>query len=334
MVEHEKPSLRTKIYMIILKKSIFKRVFFIFEKLNHIVFHWDLRERTIKGSGENNNTYYVYRGAGKNDIAGLVGSYYLVGGVVYKALQLGQIPYVDFQKYPCQYSVDRPIRGSLNAWEYYFKQPCETVREQVYKGKRIILLGWKLYKSKQDENILRQWCNLSRSERKDFFEKVMPVNRYLLDEVNKFYDKEIKDRNVLGVFLRGSDYTARKPIGHEVQPTVQQVEEKIDEFLRKYRIGRIFLVTEDADIFQYLKDRYGEAIFCSDYYFVRFDASKDKWVKDAFNNDPYERGKNYLIRIMLLARCKYYVGSKASGSRFALDFSNYEDEYIFELGVY
>ena len=76
MVEHEKPSLRTKIYMIILKKSIFKRVFFIFEKLNHIVFHWDLRERTIKGSGENNNTYYVYRGAGKNDIAGLVGSLY------------------------------------------------------------------------------------------------------------------------------------------------------------------------------------------------------------------------------------------------------------------
>lgn len=334
MTLHEKPSIRTKIYVNILNRPIFRPVFFIFEKLNLIVFHWDLRQKTIKVKSRNKKTCYIRRGAGKNDIAGLIGTYYLVGGEVFTALKLNQIPYVDFEKYPCQYSVDRIIANTKNAWEYYFEQPCGTDRKSAYGGGRIILSGWRLHLSKKEKNIAKEWEMLSKDERKSFLLLNMPVKECICEEVNNLHSKLFGSKSILGLFLRGTDYTARRPKGHDVQPTLQQAENKVNEFLYKYKIDGIFLVTEDQKIYDYMKKRYGDLIFCSDYNFVRFNSHTDKWVKDSFHNDPYERGKNYLIRVMLLSMCKYYVGSKASGARYAVDFGDFEDEYTFDLGVY
>ena len=334
MAEHEKPTLRTKIYLNILKKPIFKPFFFIFEKANLIMFHSDLKEKKYKGEGRNENIYYIRRGAGRNDIAGLVGTYYLVGCEVYVAHKMGMIPYVDFERFPCQYSVEREVNGTKNAWEYYFEQPYGTKKRDAYGGKQFVLSGWTLSKSKKRRLYADEWVRFTGRERKSFLEKVMPVKKYLKNEVNEYYENEFSNRDVLGVFLRGTDYMANKPIGHDVQPTVEMAISKIDLFLKKYDIDRIFLVTEDEDIYSKMKERYRNLVFCSDYNFIRFNPKKDKWVKDAFDNDPYERGKNYLIRVMLLARCKYYVGGLASGSRYALDFGDFEDKYVFQLGTY
>ena len=44
----------------------------------------------------------------------------------------------------------------------------------------------------------------------------------------------------------------------------------------------------------------------------------------------------YLAKMILLAKCKYFVGSMSQGSKFSyiLINGNYLDEYVFDLGLY
>ena len=48
------------------------------------------------------------------------------------------------------------------------------------------------------------------------------------------------------------------------------------------------------------------------------------------------RGQNYLVKMILLSKCKYLISSITQGSKFsyALNGGKYKDEYIFNLGLY
>ena len=51
------------------------------------------------------------------------------------------------------------------------------------------------------------------------------------------------------MFLRGTDYVSLRPKGHHVQPTVEQLCDKIDDFLKLHVIKKIYVVTEDYEIY-------------------------------------------------------------------------------------
>lgn len=275
------------------------------------------------------------RGGGTGtDIAGLISMYYLNAAAAYACEKLGYGMYIDYEHYTCQYNVDREIHGTRNAWEYYFSQPRGICISDVENSSRIIYSGWRLTKDRKRTEFGSEFNQRSPIERRKWLKNTFSIQPWILEIEKKKADELLTNHCTLGLFLRGTDYVIRKPIGHERQPELIDVFRKVDEFLTKYPIDQIFLVTEDAGIFKKVKDRYREKIICSDYNFVNFDPAEDRWLVDAFTNDPYERGVNYLVRVMLLARCDYFVGSHASGSRWAEDFGDYKDRYFFELGTY
>lgn len=273
-------------------------------------------------------------GGSGTDISGLVGIYYLTAAATYACEKLGYHMYVDYENFTCQYNVDREIHGTHNAWEYYFSQPNSVTKEDVEKSSRIIFSGWRLFKNRQFAKFGAEFESLTPSERREWLNKTFSIQPWIREYEKGKAEELFSNHHTLGLFLRGTDYVYRKPIGHERQPTLFMALDKVDEFLNKYPIDRIFLVTEDADIYAKVKEKYGEKVVCSDYNFVKFNPDEDRWLVDAFTNDPYERGLNYLVRVMLLARCEYFVGSHASGSRWAEDFGDYKDKYFFELGKY
>ena len=63
---------------------------------------------------------------------------------------------------------------------------------------------------------------------------------------------------------------------------------------------------------------------------------KDDYLSSSFDNDKYERGANYLIRLLLLNKCDYLISSLTNGSLFLklICDKKYEDEHWFELGKY
>ena len=329
-----------------LKKDLFiklyqipyaKRVLKVLSACNLIIFHRKERRRvSINRKAGNRDTVYILRGGGKTggDMKGLAAKLYEAAAAVHYCEKNGWRLFIDYEKYPCQYSVDRKIHGASNAWEYYFEQPFQLSTEDAYSAYRVIYSGWSFRKHRDDTGcMISCFDRLPAAVQKGYVNRIQ-IRKHIQDKVLELEKKLFADRKILGVFVRGTDYLIRKPANHPVQPAVSQVIEKIEDFLSAYQTDRIFLVTEDEKIFRTIKDIYGERVFCSDYCFAEFHPEKDVWLVDSFTDDPYERGSRYLVRLLLLCRCDYLITGRATGSRFVLDKAEFQEKYVFDLGVY
>lgn len=98
------------------------------------------------------------------------------------------------------------------------------------------------------------------------------------------------------------------------------------------------MVTEDGNIYDELVKDFGNSIRIVSYdSFVRNYEGKDVLSKsDVLDDDKKQRGQKYLVKMILLSRCKYLISSITQGSKFSysLNGGKYEDEYIFDLGLY
>lgn len=128
-----------------------------------------------------------------------------------------------------------------------------------------------------------------------------------------------------------------RPSGEYVQPNVKQVEQQIEKFIEQYHVS-VFLVTEDGNIYDDLRNKFGEYIKIVSYDSFIYDYdSKDVLSRSNVLEDNKKlRGQKYLVKMILLSRCKYLISSITQGSKFsyALNGGKYVDEYVFDLGLY
>ena len=157
----------------------------------------------------------------------------------------------------------------------------------------------------------------------------------------KIFDpyKEAGDK-ILGVSIRGTDYSALKPYLHDIQPTLEQVSDKIREAIRDWGITKIYVNSDEEKSVQYIKDTFPGKVFSMDY--QRFDSYQQNptclvgTVHFDREDDAYRRGADYLISTLMLADSDCFIGSLNGGCIATLIMSEgFEHEYIFNnLGVY
>lgn len=245
----------------------------------------------------------------------------------------GYIPFVDWKNFKTQY-----YDGKNNAWNYFFKQPSDVKEEEVYSSENVYLSGWTL----KDINPLGLF------ESGIFFDKelermsyeLLNKNLYFSDEVLTLVEKESKAidiENCIGVYIRGTDYVKLRPSGEYIQPNVAQVEQQIKNFVDRYH-DSVFLVTEDGYIYDELRKRFGERIKIVSYdsFIYDYDGKDVLSRSSVLEPDKKLRGQKYLVKMILLSKCKYLISSITQGSKFsyALNGGKYVDKYIFDLGLY
>lgn len=249
------------------------------------------------------------------------------------------VPIIDFKNYHTQY--DDIIAGNDNSWEFFFTQPSNYSLDEVYGSKNVILSGldiqWyksELFEKKFDNYTLERLHEILFNQI-DFSEI---VKKFVEDEI---YKLKIDFSKTLGLYLRGTDYIKLKPPGHPVQPTVEQAIKIVDDFIKKHAIEKIFLVTEDGDIYKKIKGKYKDSCitvsndsFIEGYSGKKF-LSHDKCI-EALSPSPYLRGMNYLIKLLILSKCAYFVGGDTMGSWATMIFAGdkYKEKYVFDLGLY
>lgn len=209
---------------------------------------------------------------------------------------------------------------------------------EVYRSKNVYLSGW-TFRTINPEGLFEAEVFTDKRIREKSSEMLCEHIDFS-DEVLSIVNKEATSLNIsecIGVYIRGTDYVKLKPSGEYVQPSVDQMKCKIHEFENKYN-APIFLVTEDGDIFDNLKKEFGDIIRSVSFdTFIRNYEGKDVLSKsDVLEKDKKLRGQKYLAKMILLAKCKYFVGSMTQGSKFSyiLNNGNYSDEYVFDLGLY
>lgn len=285
---------------------------------------------THPGTEDPDKIYYLIRPASKTE--GLCSLFFSYGvREVVWAKEKGYIPYIDFETENCQYYTGEKINGSSNAWNFFFEQPERISREDVLNKKNVLLSGW----TARNESLNLTVESVTKEPISSACHKLCRVQKRIWNSVYKKRSELMPDGKTLGIYARGTDYTALKPRGHYRQPSTDEIIEKIKEFKKKYPIERILVVTEDHDIYQKIYDEFPKNVFsCDDQWIDKYE--KSDFLSVSFTNDGYQRGKNYLIRLLMLSQCDYLIAGITNGSLFTLaeKEEKYMDQFFFDLGKY
>lgn len=313
-----------------LPKPIVKIIYNIYY---YFRYHDQIEQTKCFGQLNPHETFYVIRPR-KDCVEGLMSLFVNVLKQLLYAQAHNYIPVVDFENYPTQYQDSK----DCNIWENYFAQPSPYSLHEVYQSKNVILSGLSVLNNNYD--MLRQsYDNDQLLNLHNFISRSIQFKRSVLDCVEDELN-HIDVSHSVGLYLRGTDYMKLRPAGHPVQPTVEQAVEVVNQYLEKYDLDSIFLVTEDYTIYQNIVSVYGDKVhipsydvFVKDYHGVTY-LSKDNCIRQ-LSDSAYLRGLNYLCKLIILSKCSYLVGGNTNGSWMACAFSKgYKDRYIFDLGKY
>lgn len=298
--------------------------------------YWS-EHKTVRwwGGGKySDKTFYVIRRT--EAYTGLFSDFVVYTWGVKHALDAGYIPVIDMQTTGNMYLHADQI-GKVNAWEYFFKQPCGYSMIDIAKAKNVI---WGAGCDIEIFPWLDREYLLNRTGDFHLYQEIVKQYIHLSDEaeeiVDSFYKCEFTNEKVLGVLCRGTDYISRKPEGHPIQPSVESVFKKVDEVIRQYQCTKIFLGTEDAEIYAQFQERYQNNVITNRKNFVAYEGNQ--FIGNIIKNnmeDLKEEGMEYLATIALLARCDCFVGGHTSGTVGVMLLEHeFEYSYIFELGLY
>ena len=292
-----------------------------------------LQKKISFGQKNEDKTVYIVKPDYQDGVEGLLSLLYKQILYIDFAKENKYIPFVDWKNYKTQY-----YDGENNVWNFFFKQPSELTEEEVYQSKNVYLSGW-TFKTINPNNLFESEVFHSKTIR-DLSGKMLRENLEFGEEVLRIVDQEARNLQIegcIGVYIRGTDYVKLKPSGEYVQPSVDQMKSKIWEFENKYD-APIFLVTEDGNIFDELKNEFGDIIKIVSFdTFVRNYEGKDVLSKsDVLEKDKKLRGQKYLAKMILLSKCRYLITSITQGSKFSyiLNDGKYVDVYAFDLGLY
>lgn len=248
---------------------------------------------------------------------------YVMGRIDY-AHRNGYIPYVD---------IDNGQGTSM--FGRYFKQKTSITREEVYQSKNVLLSGW------DSKPVFPGWCNWINTDfngqKKELFDQHITFTDEVLDAVQREGER-IKPEQCLGLYLRGTDYTSLKPLGHPIQPALEDVRDKIDEILEKRRLTKIYLVTEDRQVYEQVARAYPGLVVT-----VREDRFWDEYDRDKLIHETIQKHGSieennvlYLTKIILLSQCDAFVGGRTNGSVVAnaLNGGKYEEKFVYDVGYY
>ncbi len=293
------------------------------------------REHRIKGGSKNpDKTFYIIR---RVDKVGLFSYYATTLGHIKYALDKGYSPVVDMMNYENAF-ISHDELGKQNGWEDYFEQPCGVGLDEACASRNAILsyVGATLDRPfvsadfiENRNGSLSSWRNLARQ-----------YIRY--SPTSSAYIKTVRERvfgggeRFLGVLCRGTDYTHLRPSHHPIQPNPRDVIQKAEQVMREQACEKVFLATEDQDIYLIFKAHFGDAVVTINSSFVRFDGKS--LLSDLMSQDAdarHQGNMEYLAAVAMLSNCPCFIGGLTSGTVGVFLLSNgFEYSYVWDLGVY
>ena len=183
-----------------------------------------------------------------------------------------------------------------------------------------------IYDSQSKINLWHNIANIYLPIKEKFFKEANLKYNYLFEGSN----------NVLGVLIRGTDYTARKPKGHPIQPSPELLIEDINKMDNKFKYDYIFLTTEDDLIRKKITNRFGKKIkYIKSKIKTNYDYNKKELLAVNKNIGTFLFTKNYLVNIIILSKCLDAIVSRCGGSLVAFILSNgFRNYKAYNLGYY
>ena len=119
-------------------------------------------------------------------------------------------------------------------------------------------------------------------------------------------------------------------------PPVSLVADTVRTKMLEWNCNKLFLATEDKNIFQVFKDTFGDLLMTFDKEFVNYTAGKlITQCRIDRENDLFLQGKEYLIEMLLLTKCNSLIMARGFGTLGVMILGeHFDNTYFFDLGRY
>ena len=278
--------------------------------------------------------FYIIRRSGMK--LGLFSYFNTHLGRIDYAIQNNMIPVIDMQNF-CNSYLEEGELAFVNVWEKFFEQPAGYSLKDAYSARQIVLSDSGVPKAAPDDSMeffnnkedgLTYW----QEKCKEYIRLQPDVKEAFEKEYNRLFDKNDK---VLGVLARGTDYIKLRPSKHPVQPTTEELLDKVREVFKNQECDKVFLATEDKNIAQAFLDEFGDRCVTGTKEYVEYKDGYLSEIRPEKENDRYNRALSYLINILILAKSSCIVAGRTSGTVGAALFTDgWEYSYFFDLGYY
>lgn len=325
-------------------KNQVKRLGFVYNGVHHIytfylscLKNWKrfkCREKKYSYGDDNpDKTFYVI---GVNHTsAGLFAIVKSISCHVIYAIQKGYIPVIDMQNFRSQ--LNDGVKQS-NAWEAYYKQPCNYGLGDIKHSKNIVVSSSLPYPDGVEIGFDTTLDKNSYDKYHDLFKQYIVPNVAVATYADMKYASVIADKKqVLGVLCRGTDYTENKPVGHSIQPSPQQAIDKVREVMAEQGFEYVFLATEDRKIFDHFKHEFGDKLLFSGQ--KLYDGMNGKKylseIPVSCSAEKWQNIVDYYATIYILSKCDGLVAGLTCGSICSYFMTDgYEYVYFWNLGKY
>ena len=255
----------------------------------------------------------------------------------------GLIPIVDMQ-HCCSLFFKEGRDYKDNIWEYFFEQPGNVSLKDLTDTSTIITKDNKdLSQHRNFQNLYFEDISKYKSEFLKYYKTfdLIKFNQETQKYLDDIYAKTIgNETEVLGIILRGTDYTANRPAHHKIQPAADVVIKKAKELQQKFHYKKIWLATEDNDIYKLFKKEFGNTLIENFQY--KYNSHKGIPIAEYPHKNRkehyYNLSKEYLASIYILSKCKYLIGGFCGGTRGAFflskGFENQSYVYLWNIGTY
>lgn len=257
-------------------------------------------------------------------------------GQITTAVHNGYLPVID-TTYADNMFTELSRAYSSNAWELYFKQPFSISLADLAADEEVSVLdGIPAFMPNYNMDCLMNpdlmafWRNIAAKYLIPSPESERAVTQCLTRLPFGTGHK------ILGILCRGTDYTNLRPHNHPVQPAPDTVLEKAQEYLEKYCCDYCYLATEDQEISQLFHSALKERLLTSQEIYYASDLDKTiNQINLTQAVDIHHKNTEYLTALILLSKCRYFIGGRTSGTIVSLLLSNgFEKTHIWDLGRY
>ena len=212
------------------------------------------------------------------------------------------IPVIDMENFPTIYNEKKKINGTYNSWEYFFNPVSKYTLDEVYKSKNVFITSNRFLQI-FTHNIYDQKFKQIRNK--------INIKNNLLKKINFFKNKHFKNKKILGIHYRGTSY--KTSANHPMPPTKIQMKNLIDEELKNKQYNKIFLATEDLEIFNFLRSIYKQKLI----FLNNFRSKQD----NAFKIYPrkkhrYLLGEEIIFESILLSHSNKFIFVQTNVSNF------------------
>ncbi len=208
-----------------------------------------------------------------------------------------------------------------NIWEYYFEPVAEMSSDELenlppelitrYNPTQQLTccLGEDGHPRTEGPETV-QWYACRRKEGAELVHKYVQVKPHVTTKIDDFFEREMKDRPVLGVQIRGTDkgfnrnrrrYSFPDYLARIVPP--EEYWAIADEFIEAYPDCKIFVATDQQQYLEAFRQRYPDRVLS--YGDTRSSTSQNSM--HAHDGKNYQKGEDVLIDCLLLSRTDFLL---------------------------